>query len=235
MKKNILIIPAGGSGKRFGGEIPKQYIELCGIPIICRTLLAFSAAGLIDECIIAADPAWHEFIEQNALKYEINFPVKCVQSGNERQDSVMSALVSGGCENAEKILIHDAVRPFASKTLIKNVIDQLNIWQAVIPVLPVKDTIKIIDRNGFSVSTPDRSELAAVQTPEGFRPDCIIEAYRLNLKRGARVTDDASFVELMGEKVKTIRGETGNFKITDQTDFSNSENILRNFNITTKK
>lgn len=227
MINTVLIIPCGGSGKRFGGEIPKQYVELDKVPILFRSLQAFSATKMISSCIIAADEAWHSFILDNVKKYKLTFDVNCVTGGEQRQDSVMNALFSDYCSGADKVLIHDAVRPFVSSELIKNLINMLNIWSAVIPVIPVKDTIKVLDENGFVSSTPDRSRLAAVQTPEAFRYACLCDAFKANIQRQKMVTDDASLVELMGEKVKTIVGEAANFKITDRNDFLNAENYLR--------
>lgn len=217
--KNIyLIIPAGGVGKRMNADIPKQFIEIDKIPIIIHTLLKFDKISAINKIIIAIEPERREYMNTLMSKYNISTPVYFAGNGKERQDSVYNALTSDACSDADYVLIHDAVRPNVSEKLIEETIENVQIFGAVIPALPAKDTVKIIDEQGLVVSTPDREKVVLVQTPQAFRYSTVADAFRIALLSNQNFTDDASIAEFAGIKVKTVLGEVNNIKITNPED-----------------
>ncbi len=222
MKKTSLIIPAGGVGKRMGGEVPKQYLELNKVPILIHTIKNFEKFECIDSCIIAAHPDWHEFIYSKAEQFKVKLSVCCVDNGAERQYSVYNALKSKYCRSAEYVLIHDAVRPFVSKQLIKDLFKELENYSAVIPALPAKDTIKVLNDDGTVEKTLDRSKLCLVQTPQAFKKNVILKAFDTAINLGFLGTDDASIAEFCGITVKVIAGSAENYKITDRQDLINA-------------
>ncbi len=226
--KTYLIIPAGGSGKRLNAPIPKQFLEINGIPIIIHTLLKFdilaenvnnsTSINTINKVIIAVNPDWIDFLEEKISEYSIKTPICFVPNGAERQDSVYNALKSSHCSDADYVLIHDAVRPNISKELIERIITEVKQYDGVIPVIPAKDTIKMIDENGIVSQTLERSKLVLVQTPQAFGYQKLLRAFEVALASGKVFTDDASIAEFNGLSVKTIPGEEGNIKITTQED-----------------
>ena len=223
MERTALIIPAGGIGKRLGGEVPKQYLELNSVPIFIHTIKNFEKFECIEACIIAAHPEWHEYIYDKIELFKVKIPVYCVENGTERQFSVHNALKSKYCDNIKYVLIHDAVRPFITKQLIKDIFAELEQFQAVIPAIPAKDTIKMMNDDGTVQSTLDRSKLCMVQTPQAFHKDAIVKAFDTAINLGFLGTDDASIAEFCGIPVKVIPGLPENIKITDRQDLINAE------------
>jgi 2-C-methyl-D-erythritol 4-phosphate cytidylyltransferase len=216
MNKLSVIIPAGGVGKRFGGTKPKQFHEIDGKAIIIRTLNCFIEAG-INNIIVSINHLWREYFEQLIKNAEIEHHIRIVEGGKERQNSIENALELLD-STTELVLVHDAVRPFISKELINNIISSAKKHGAVIPALPLRETIKQIDENGFVVRTHDRDSMVSVQTPQGFKYSILIDSYRKARKNGCFGTDDASLVEKAGYPVKVIEGEIANIKITIRGD-----------------
>jgi 2-C-methyl-D-erythritol 4-phosphate cytidylyltransferase len=212
-----LIIPSGGVGKRFGGDIPKQYLEINSIPIIIRTIKAFERIEPIENCIISAHKHWHDFILNQAEKHKIKMELYFAENGEQRQHSVYNAIKNKKC-SGDFVLIHDAVRPFICKDIIMSVINGLNNFEAVIPVIPAKDTIKEINPDGTVNKTLERSKLFLVQTPQGFKKDILIKAYDYAFKNNFIGTDDASIAEFSNILVKVVSGNSKNIKITNPED-----------------
>lgn len=212
--KYAVIVAAGGSGSRFGNSGGKQLYEIDGKPILIITLEQF--VGLVDQIIVVIRQEDIPQLQKYCEIFEI--PVDAiVAAGAERCDSVRNGLKAVN-PDITGVLIHDGARPNVSLELIESLKKALLTQQAVIPVVPVVDTIKVI-RDNMVVSTPKRSELYQVQTPQAFHTEIIRSAYA-----GADVaacTDDAMVVERYGLPVATVPGDRNNIKIT------NPEDILR--------
>jgi len=215
LPKVALLIPAAGSGERFGAQIPKALIQLSG-----RTLIepAVSNLGSIASQIVIAAPAGFE----DKFREILGEAVTVVTGGSTRTKSVKIALESVE-EDVEFILVHDAARPLASAALGQSVIDALAMGEvAVIPALSVSDTIKEVDASNYVVSTPNRERLRAVQTPQGFARETLIKAHMQNIE----ATDDGALVEAMRGKVKLIAGEERALKITKPEDLASALKFL---------
>lgn len=218
MARTAAIIAAAGSGERLGSKIPKALVQLAG-----RTLIehAFSSISpLVDEVVIAA-PADYEERFRNLFGES----AKVVTGGATRSISIAHALEVVS-PNIDFIVVHDAARALASTALAARVIEALNDGEvAVIPALPVVDTIKSINSDGYVTLTPDRTNLRAVQTPQGFTRQILNRAHQ-GLDRNPDATDDAALVESLGEKVKVIEGESRALKITTSDDLERAMVIL---------
>lgn len=221
--ETIAIIPAAGIGKRFDDHIPKQFFDLNGVPILIRTLQTFDLVPEIKKIILVLDPEWQSFIENKIFKYKVKKAPIFVKGGDERQESVANALFSNHLSGAEIVLVHDAVRPLFSVNLCQRVIEETKKYGAVIPALTPTDTIKVIDDNDFVDKTLDRKMLRSIQTPQGFKKDILMRAFENAKAKKIIFTDDASLVEDIGQKVKTIEGEATNIKITTPSDMLAAE------------
>lgn len=211
--KYAAIIAAGGSGTRFGQNAGKQLYEVNGKPILIMTLEQF--VGLVDQLIVVIKKEDIPQLEKYCEMFEI--PVDAiVPAGQERADSVRNGLSAVG-PDIDGVLIHDGARPKVSLELIESLKKSLLSHQAVIPVIPVIDTIKVV-RNELVVSTPKRSELYQVQTPQAFHTAVIRSAYA-NVDVTA-CTDDAMVIERYGLPVLAIPGERNNLKVTNPEDIS---------------
>lgn len=209
----VAIIPAAGQGRRMGGETPKQYLPLEGRPLIWHTLACLERSPLIQALVLVVRPEDRQLAGQVAG----DFPkVRClVPGGEERCDSVRAGL-GATTEGDDIILVHDAVRPFVSQALIERVVSAAREWGAVIPALPVRETIKVVGE-GRVVETPLRSRLWAAQTPQGFKRSLLVEAFE---KQAVGATDEAMLVEQLGHPVRVVEGEMGNLKITTPEDLA---------------
>ncbi|MDP2208475.1 MAG: 2-C-methyl-D-erythritol 4-phosphate cytidylyltransferase [Bacteroidota bacterium] len=213
-----VVIPAAGIGRRLGSNKPKQFLEIDGIPILQITLQKFQACDAVD-CIVVVSHA--DFIhEVTDLVKKNNFTkiASIVNGGEHRQDSVWNGLKEIIKNNVEIILIHDAVRPFVTDEIIKDVITASEKFGAAVPAVPLKDTIKVSDEKGFLIETLDRNKLFAIQTPQGFQKDLIVKAFEKAYVDNYYATDDANLVERLGEKIKLIEGDYKNIKITTKED-----------------
>lgn len=220
-----VIIPAAGAGSRMGTEIPKPFLTISGKSILGYALGCFNEPDIILEIIIPVSDTWKERVGQIIEESELNVPVTIVSGGSERMFSIKNGLdvVS---DEARFVAIHDAVRPFLSKRLLSGLLEAVHKYGAVVPGLPVTDTIKIIDKNNFVTASPDRKFLRAAQTPQLFRRELIREAYNKAVHDQFIGTDDASIVEHFGEKVIFVEGESENFKITYREDLERALRYL---------
>ena len=215
LPKVALLIPAAGSGERFGAPIPKALVQLNGRTLIEHALLNL---GPIASQIIVAAPAGYE----EKFREILGDAATVVTGGSTRTKSVKIALESIDSE-IEFVLVHDAARPLASGELGKRVIDALAAGDvAVIPALNVADTIKEVDAANYVVSTPNRERLRAVQTPQGFARETLVKAHMQNIE----ATDDGALVEAMRGKVKLIEGEIRALKITNPEDLASALKYL---------
>lgn len=218
------VVAAAGSSSRMGGE-NKLLMPLDGIPVLARTLLELDSASLVDEIVIAARESDLLTIADLCKTYGIRKNVKLVRGGESRLESVLLASVE--CrEDAAYIAVHDGARPLADGSFIDSVILTAHRTNAAAPAVPVKDTIKVA-RDGVVESTPDRSTLFAVQTPQVFDAQLLRAALQSAKDKGTAVTDDCSAVEMLGKSVYLTEGSYENLKITTPEDIILATAILR--------
>jgi 2-C-methyl-D-erythritol 4-phosphate cytidylyltransferase/2-C-methyl-D-erythritol 2,4-cyclodiphosphate synthase len=210
------IIAGAGMGHRLGADIPKALIQIDGVTLIERAFAALSP--VVDEIVITA-PAGYE----DQFRAIVGDSATVITGGVLRSDSVNVALKSLS-PSTKYVLVHDAARALATSDLAQRVLNGLISGEsAVIPALSVVDTIKEVDRDGYVRSTPDRSILRAVQTPQGFSVDVLKRAHEAS----EDATDDAALVEALGVKVKTIPGEARAMKITNPEDIAMAVTLVR--------
>jgi 2-C-methyl-D-erythritol 4-phosphate cytidylyltransferase / 2-C-methyl-D-erythritol 2,4-cyclodiphosphate synthase len=217
------VVVAAGRGLRAGGGVPKQYRPMPGGTAIQRSLALFAghAEVTLVQPVIHSDD--HDAFMRAATGLEL---LPAVFGGATRQDSVRAGLAALSAQKPDIVLIHDAARPFASASLISRAIASATTHGAAIPVLPVADTIKVVNADGLVASTLDRASLRAVQTPQAFGFAAIIEAHqRANKAARDDFTDDAALAEWAGMKVATFAGEIGNIKLTTPEDFLRAETV----------
>jgi 2-C-methyl-D-erythritol 4-phosphate cytidylyltransferase / 2-C-methyl-D-erythritol 2,4-cyclodiphosphate synthase len=222
------VIVAGGSGLRVGGEIPKQYQLIGGKPVIWWTLKAFLEHPAISfvQCVIGAG---HEAMFKAATQ-GLGY-IAAVNGGSTRQESCRIGVEACAPAKPSKVLVHDAARPFITAELISEVIAELEHANAVIPGLPVADTMKFAP-NGVITKTVDRSAMWFVQTPQGFSFPKILEAHRKAAREEQNgLTDDAAVAEFAGMEVRIVSGEQRNRKLTTRADVeaANAELNMRLF------
>ncbi len=221
-----LLIPAAGMGKRMGSESNKLLLTVGGEPLIAWTLRAAQKATLIEWIGIIGQPydfaAFEEILEPLALTK----PVQMIVGGDTRQKSVYNGLQALP-EGAERVLIHDGARCLVTPELIDRCAIALQDCLGLIAAIPVKDTIKVVDSQGWIQDTPDRRQLWAAQTPQGFVVEPIRECHEQGRKWGWEVTDDAALFEQCQLPVKIVPGEETNLKITTPQDLAIAEIILR--------
>ena len=202
---NGVVIVAAGTGSRMNMGINKQFIKLEGKEIIAYTIEKFYNNSNIEDIVVVVKEDESEFFKKEILdKY--NFKnVKIAYGGKERQDSVYNGLKLLD-EKCDVVLIHDGARPFVSDKIIDKSIEEAKEHKAIVVGVPVKDTIKVIDNDKNIVDTPNRSVLWAVQTPQTFDYNILIDAYKDAFKNKFYGTDDAMLVERIGYKVKMLEG-----------------------------
>ena len=212
--KTAAIIAGAGLGNRLGAKIPKALIQIEGITLVERAFAALSK--VVDEIVITAPSGFEKEFEKL-----VGDSAKVITGGVLRSDSVKLA-VAAISPSVEKILVHDAARGLATSDLATRVLKELESEEAVIPVLPVIDTVKEVDGAGYVRNTPDRNQLRAVQTPQGFSKSVLLRAHEAS----EDATDDAALVEALGIKVKTIPGEPLALKITNPEDIALAVSLL---------
>jgi 2-C-methyl-D-erythritol 4-phosphate cytidylyltransferase len=212
------LVPAAGSGVRMGGDRPKALLPLAGEPLLVHAVRALRTAPSVDRIVVAAPPA--DVADVTALL--TSYDVVVVPGGPERQDSVRRALAALSSE-VDLVLVHDAARALTPPALVESVVAALRAGaEAVVPVLPVTDTVKRVDGNRV-ISTVDRSHLRSVQTPQGFQRSVLEQAHAQDV---AGATDDAALVERLGRTVLTVPGDVEAFKVTRPLDLLVAEVVL---------
>ncbi|WFR72406.1 2-C-methyl-D-erythritol 4-phosphate cytidylyltransferase [Prescottella defluvii] len=213
----VALVPAAGRGVRLGESVPKAFVELAGRSMLRRSVDGLLESGVVDRVVVIVP---EELVD--VARADLPDGVVVVVGGAERADSVRAGLAAA--TGAELVLVHDAARALTPPTLIARIVAELHAGRtAVIPVLPVSDTIKTVDVLGAVTGTPLRSELRAVQTPQGFDANLLRRAYQ---DIDGDATDDAGLVERLGERVRTIVGEPEAFKITTQWDLALARILL---------
>jgi len=217
------VVVAAGRGTRMGAADNKPYLTLLGRPVLAHTLQAFERCSVVASIAIVVAPGEEERAAAVVSEFRIRKVVAIVPGGAERQDSVnagLAALTTAG------VLVHDAARPLVTPGQIAACCSAAETHGASALAVPVKDTIKISDGNGFIVSTPERRTLWSVQTPQAFWRAELLEAHRLAREEGAAATDDAMLLERLGRKVAIVDGDYSNIKITTPEDLPIAELLL---------
>ena len=209
-----------------GKACKKQYLELCGRPVLSYSLKAFQESS-VDEIILVSNEA--EYCQREIVeKYSLDKVVKITSGGKERYDSVYQGLLAA--EGCRYVLIHDGARPFLTCDIIQASIDAVRKYQACVVGMPVKDTIKVADSSQFAKETLERNKVWQIQTPQTFDYPLIRKAYeKIMQKKPVGITDDAMVVEYtQSTKIKLIKGSYENIKITTPDDLVIAEAFMRN-------
>jgi len=215
------LIMAGGSGERFRSTAPKQLVPIAGRPMIAWSASVLASVPQVAS-IILVTPSGVEMSLTEAMPPEASRKVRAVVAGGAtRQESVYNGLKSlpGGTTH---VLIHDAARPCMSHTLVTRILDSLETHDAVIPSVPITDTL-VREVDGSVDAIVDRAYVAGVQTPQGFRAELILRAHREAAARGFQTSDDGSLVLALGLPVHTVAGERSNLKVTFAEDVRTAE------------
>jgi len=222
MMKAIVLIPAAGTGRRMGGSVKKQYLELSGKPILAHTLTLFENHPLVEGIypIVPFDDI--SYCQQQIIdRYDFSKVRRIVSGGAERQNSVgngLDALVKDGFDQPQRpIIIHDGARPLFDCKQLSALIEIVRESGACTIGVPVKDTIKDVENNRITGS-PDRSRLWQAQTPQGFQYQLIRNAFDRADEDGFVGTDDASLLERLGHPVQMLEGDYRNIKVTTPED-----------------
>lgn len=223
------IIPAAGASRRMGTGSNKIFLELGGESILLRTLKTFSKSARIEFLIVVTGAGEVETVTEILAAAALK-PWAVTVGGSERQYSIANGLKLLPAD-AEIILVHDAARPLVDLDTIEKVIDAAEKFGGAIAAVPEKNTIKFIDAAGFVKSTPPRSELVEVQTPQGFQREILLRAYAQAEADKFLGTDDASLVERIGGRIKVIASSYKNIKVTTPEDIAIAESFLRSGNL----
>jgi 2-C-methyl-D-erythritol 4-phosphate cytidylyltransferase len=221
-----LLIPAAGMGKRMGSDRNKLLLTLLDRPILAWTLIAAQKATAIDWIGIVAQPGDRKDLAEIVASLSLSKPIEFIQGGATRQESVYNGL-QGLPADAERVLIHDGARCLATPELFDRCAEVLLSCPGLIAAVTVKDTIKVVDPDGVIVETPDRANLWAAQTPQGFEVKLLRECHDRGLALGWEVTDDAALFEKCGLPVRIVPGEETNLKVTTPVDLAIAEFILK--------
>lgn len=226
-KRNGAIIVAAGKGIRMKSCLPKQFILLAEKPVFIHSLKKFQHCPQVDDIVLVLR---QEHIEQAKLLLE-KFPFsklyQIVAGGDKRQDSVYSGLSALDIQQYEILVVHDGVRPFVKPETISKVIEEAKKKGAAISAIPAVDTIKEINLTGRVISTLDRSRLVMAQTPQAFRAELLLKAFKEAQKANFYGTDEAALVERLGKEVYIVEGSPDNIKITSEADLQVAETLLR--------
>jgi len=217
------LIPASGSGQRMGSDVPKQYIQLQGKPILAWTLDVFQQYEAIDQIVL--------IVEKNRIKqvkteivdvFHFDKVSDVVAGGVERYLSVNNGL-SALNENVEWVFVHDAVRPLVEISLMESAFEFAKKKGSAVLSVPIHDTIKAVDQDHKVIKTIDRSSLYLVQTPQIFKRAELNKAYQLGIEKGVLATDEAAMMEMAGFDVFLYPGDDRNIKITTPEDLARAE------------
>ena len=217
-QKYAAIVLAAGSGKRMNSQVHKQYLIIQDRPVLYYSLKEFEDSA-VDEIVLVVGKGEEEFCRREIVdKYGISKVKAIVEGGKERYHSVFEGLKQ--TSDADYVLIHDGARPFVNQDIIRRCMQEVQKYQACVVGMPVKDTIKIADEEGYAKQTPDRKNVWMIQTPQTFSYALIYEAYEEMLKKeDTASTDDAMVLErIKGKKSKLIEGSYRNIKITTPED-----------------
>ncbi|PJE16292.1 MAG: 2-C-methyl-D-erythritol 4-phosphate cytidylyltransferase [Mycobacterium sp.] len=217
----VAVVPAAGSGRRLAAGVPKAFYQLEGQSLVERAVAGLRASGVVDTVYVAVPPD-----RTDEAKLILGHLATIVAGGASRTESVRLALSAMDDSLPEFVLVHDAARALTPPALIVRVVEALRDGHgAVVPGLPLSDTVKAVDANGRVLGTPERGGLRAVQTPQGFATNVLLRAF--DQAADGDFTDDASLVEHIGGQVQVVDGDPLAFKITTQLDLMLAKAIVR--------
>lgn len=226
MKAGAVIV-AGGTGKRMRGR-DKLFLSFDGTPLLAITLEAFQKHPGIDTIVLVAGSETGKRFEMEILNnFDLSKLSAVVEGGKRRQDSVYNGLL-GFKEEPDLVLIHDGDRPFVRQSLITAVLAGAKAGGAIAAV-PARDTLKWVEKEEYIVKTLDREVIWQAQTPQGFPFRAILSAHEKAAREGWEVSDDASLLELMGERIRVVKGDYDNIKITTPEDIILAQGIFKTF------
>ena len=223
-KDTCAVIVAAGSSTRFGGK-DKLFASIEGQTVLMRSVIAFQNNTDTDGIVIVTREDLIFPVTELCRASGISKCISVVEGGKCREESVINGL--SAAEGYRTVLVHDAARPLVSDELISAVVSAAAEYGAAIPVIPVKDTVKLLSGDGFVISTPERASLFAAQTPQGFLLSMYKNALSVWTGELDGVTDDASLFENAGYRVKTVTGQRSNIKITTSEDIAAAEAFIR--------
>jgi 2-C-methyl-D-erythritol 4-phosphate cytidylyltransferase len=220
----LAILVAAGRGERMGASRPKAFLPLAGQPLLLRAAIPFDRAASV-EAIVAVVPE-DELAAARDLLGSVRKLRTVTVGGLRRQDSVLEGMKQAPDGFDGIVLVHDAARPFVDASLIDAVAEAAGAHGAAVPLVPLVDTVKRV-RDGRLLETIDRAELAAAQTPQGFRYALLVDAYEQAFRDRVLLTDEAMAVERLGVAVVAVPGSQRNRKITTPEDLAWAESVLR--------
>ncbi|MGI6160494.1 MAG: 2-C-methyl-D-erythritol 4-phosphate cytidylyltransferase [Christensenellales bacterium] len=218
---NIAIVLSGGKGERMAADVPKQYMELCGRPVIMHALAAFDAHPDIDGICVVLRDDWADSVLDWAKRFNINKIRWIAKAGQSRTASSLSGInaIKADCSDNDIVIIHDAARPLVSERIISDGINAAMLHGAANTVIPCVDTVVLSKGGEFITGLPSREGLYMVQTPQCFKYSIISDAYSQHEKSGGgEVSDDCTLVVRAGYGVALSPGERSNIKITSKGD-----------------
>jgi 2-C-methyl-D-erythritol 4-phosphate cytidylyltransferase len=221
-----LLIPAAGSGKRMGSDRNKLLMDLLGQPVLSWTLRAAEASRSITWIGIIGQPIDFPDFQQILTDLNLTKPVQLIQGGSTRQESVYNGLQALP-DGADRVLIHDGARCLATPELFDRCAASLDQYEGMVAAVTVKDTIKVVDDAMCIRDTPDRANLWAAQTPQGFSVPLLKKCHAEGKAQGWEVTDDAALFERCGLPVHIVPGEETNLKVTTPVDLAIARFILQ--------
>ena len=224
-KRCTAVVLAAGTGSRMKSDVAKQFMLLKGYPLIYYSLKAMEDSSIIDDCILVTGESDVAYVQREIVeKYGFRKVVAVIHGGKERYHSVNNALEvirQGGLQNPNQdgfVFIHDGARPLLTEQILKDTYEAVSTCHACVTATPSKDTVKLVDEQGYAVETPERRRVWNVQTPQVFDYDLLRGALEKAVLEKAVITDDCSAVENMGMSVKIVEGEERNLKITTPVD-----------------
>jgi 2-C-methyl-D-erythritol 4-phosphate cytidylyltransferase len=230
--KVAAIIPAAGFGTRMGTELPKQFLELDGVPIVVRSVRRVAECPSVTEILIATRPEEVGTLEERFQKEKLEKPFSVVRGGDHRQDSVWNAFQKLTVDT-EVVVVHDAVRPFVEVEHVERVIAEARNRGAAILGIPAVDTIKQVSHSGMPEglalisTTIPRELIVQAQTPQAFRYSLLKEAFERAVADGFYASDEAGLIERLGKEVYVVMGSDRNIKITKPRDLELAKYFLR--------
>lgn len=216
------ILLAGGLGSRMGSSVAKQFLELGNKPLILHSYDTFTNCFEIDEIVVVCAPEHHHLFAKHPTKGLTFAP-----PGSRRQDSVYNGLLKAS-PLAAYVCVHDGARPFVTEAMVTRTLEAAKSAGAATVGMPLRYTVKQVDRTGHVAATPDREMIWEIQTPQVIARGLLIEGFAHIRNKSLTVTDDVSAVELLGKPVKVVEGCHTNIKVTVPADFILAEQLLQN-------
>jgi len=223
MNRIIAILPAAGLGTRMGSELPKQFLELEGAPILIHTLRRIASCDSISEIIVATRGDEIARLEERVRRESFRQPIRVVKGGDTRQESVAAAL-DHVPDDTELVVVHDAVRPFVTREQVSRVIEEARKCHAAILGVPAMDTVKEVKRAtlpedvALITATIPRERVVLAQTPQVFATRVLKDAFARGKADGVSASDEAGLVERLGQDGHVVQGSERNIKITRPSD-----------------